>query len=113
MSASKQFKPIEIEVEEIVGTILENDGIPCAECGSKYYYIEQEGNDEDIQAPYAAKATTSLVDILRIPQTYMKKRKISEPIVDYSESQVFTSNQHIEALESIMEKKHSIALEKQ
>ena len=42
-----------------------------------------------------------------------KKEKVSaEPIVDYSQSQVLTSDDHVSALESIVEKKIRVAKEK-
>ena len=52
-------------------------------------------------------------DLLQRPQTSTKRRKVSaEPIVDCSQSQILTSNLHVEAWESIVEKKHAILEER-
>ena len=86
MEPSRIFKPIDVEVEEIVKEIMEDGGIPCAEIPLTQYFIQHEDEDEDFLEASPIEAPISLSEILNISQTSTKKRKtsITEPILDYS-----------------------------
>ena len=63
---------------------------------------------------FAANAPPQCTQFLKVPQEPTKRRKVSvEPIINYTQSQILTSHEYVDALESMVEKKFRIAQEKE
>ena len=120
MGPSKPFLPMDIEVEEIEMEIMEEGGIPSQEVRAIHYFVKNEEYESEFQEentvgtlPSTIATSPNFRDLLQIPQCTTRKMKVSaEPIVDYSQSQVLTSDDHVSILESTAEKKIRVAEEK-
>ena len=115
--------PLEVQVEEI----LEQGGLPTrVEEGTTHYYVDVEASssqeqsylvdvdgEEDLQKPLAPEDPTNINQFLRLPQEPPSRSNARhEPLVDYSQSHVLTSNKHVETLKRISRNKETIAKEK-
>ena len=110
---SKTFKPMDVEVGEYMEEILENGGLP-TENNSCHYYVEHENNDEGPDMSVAAQSTPHYIHLRQVLLQPTKRRKVSlEPIIDYTQSQVLTANEYVEALEDIAKKKFRVAQKKE
>ena len=103
MGPSKSFYPIP-SCKVIVSEIMDED-LPRGEDGALYYYVEKEGdmsgeNLADLEIAH------EISQFLKLPQkSVLATRIVHEPLVDYSQSQILTSDQHIENMEDIAKKK--------
>ena len=103
MGPSKPFYPIP-SCKVIVSEIMDED-LPRGEDGALHYYIEEEGDmsGESLADP---KIAPGISQFLKLPQKSIQATRIvHEPLVDYSQSQILTSDQHIDNMEDIAKKK--------
>jgi len=99
-------KPSDVQIQEI----LEEENFV-------HYFVDEEG-----ESPVKDQQPATNLDhaneryfsrFLRLPQQVVKpRRSIEDPRIDYSKSHVLTSNQHIQNVEVLANKKAK-ALEKQ
>ena len=98
-----------VNVEEIL-----EEGIPSPSRHYTHYYVSVE---EDLSIPFlestmaeSNSATPQTSQFLRVPQiqTSFSSRVRSEPLIDYSHSQILTSTDHVGKLTQISEKKAEI-----
>ena len=76
--------------------------------------VQNNGAIHGVQGKAIADGLHPYTKFFKVPQQPTKRRKVSiEPIMDYSESQILTIDDHVEVLESIVEKKFRIAEEKE
>ena len=88
--------------------ILEDDLSKGGENG-KHFYIEDEG-EEVVEGGVEPENTTEISQFLRLPQRMVQVPKVGhEPLVNYSQSQILTSQQHIQNMEDIAYKKSVVA----
>ena len=60
-----------------------------------------------------AKNSALFSTFLRLPQAPTTRKTIVEPLVDYSQSQILTSSQHVEALKDIATQKEEVQLQRE
>ena len=100
--------------KEEVAEIIE-EGIPFPPSNATHFFVnneEEEVGEEDIVED--SPPTHNITNLLRLPQELPSRgRSNFEPLVDYSQSQVITSNLHLESLYDIQEKKKAPAREKE
>ena len=101
-----------IEVEEIL-----EEGIPTSLRYYTQYYINIEEEPSTFSHQFSMGEPSTSVGIshfLRVPhiEVPMGHRVRSEPFINYSQSQILTSANHVEKLEQIVEKKACIEKER-
>ena len=75
--------------------------------------MEVESSDAKLEESGTAIAPPHYSNFLHLPEQSTKRNKVSgEPIVDYSQSQALTTDGHVDALKSIVERKFKIAQER-
>ena len=103
MGPSKPFYPI-LSCKVIVSEIMDED-LPRGEDGALHYYAEEEG-DMSGESLTDLERAPEISQFLKLPQKSIQATRIvHEPLVDYSQSQILTSDQHIENMEDIAKKK--------
>ena len=122
-----QVYPSEVALEVQVEEILEQGGLPSsAEEGATHYYadgeaptLEDQPYHVDVDGPSSpqeaspAEDSNNFTHFLRLPQKPQRRRNVNhEPLVDYSQSHILTSNQHVDNLQRITRNKETIAREK-
>ena len=102
--------------EELNEEIMGEDIVPPSQHAT-YYYVDsmQEdvfGDDKDEEENPSIHDNIS--NFLRMPQEVVTIKKArAEPFIDYSQSQILTSAQHVDALHNIAAKKEKIAEERE
>ena len=101
-----------IEVEEIL-----EEGIPTSPRYYTQYYVSMEEEPMDFSHQFSMGEPSLFAGIghfLRIPhiEVLMGHRVRSEPFIDYNQSQILTTVDHVEKLEQIAEKKACIEEER-
>ena len=103
MGPSKSYYSIPLEkilIEEIIEEDLSR-GLK----DRKHYYIADE-EDLGLEEGVDPESTPSICQYLKLTQRQVQApRVLHEPLVDYSLSQVLTSNAHIESMEEFAQKK--------
>ena len=66
MESSRAFKPMEVEVKEIVGAILEEGGL--FDANSIHYYIEHEESEGDLEEGGVAKGASKFIQLIQFLQ---------------------------------------------
>ena len=122
-----QVFPSEVALEVQVEEILEQEGLlSSAEEGATHYYAHVEAPTLEDQlyhvdvngASFPQEASvvedsSNFIHFLRLPQEPPRRRNvIYEPLVDYSQSHILTSNQHVDNLQRITRNKETIAKKK-
>ena len=116
--------PLEVQVEEI----LEHGSIPTmAEESTTHYFVDVDASSSqeqpynvdvnDDEAPQRIgtlnEETTNFNQFLRIPQEPPRRGSTRhEALVDYSQSHILTSDEHVQNLQRISKTKENIALER-
>ena len=81
---SKSFKPMEVEIPEIVEEILEKGGLLVTNGSGTHYFVWHEESDLDPQESRASNVVTHFSDHLVLPQMAIKRRKVNcELVIDY------------------------------
>ena len=105
--------------------IWEED-LPTPQVGALHYFVDQESSgdelpqfastvDDHVQEEDLEDSSPHFSTFLRLPQEGIpRNRKTTcEPIVDYGQSQILTSSQHVHTLEDIASKKAQIQKDKE
>ena len=116
--------PLQVQVEEI----LEHGGIPTmAEESTTHYFVDVDASSSqeepynvdvnDDEAPQSIgtpnEETKNFNQFLRIPQEPPRRGSTRhEALVDYSQSHILTSDEHVQNLQRISKTKENIALER-
>ena len=115
--------PMEVQIEELI----EERGLPTrAEVGTTYYYVDVEVSSsqeqpcvvnvdgeepqENTSAPANSRNFNDFLRLLQEPLRRMNARE--EPIVDYSQSHILTSDQHVQSMQRIRRTKERMAKER-
>ena len=95
----------------IVEEIMEED-LPSDVNNVLHYYVEDEIEESD-KGSADPEIAAEISHFLKLPQKPLQAtRTVHEPLVDYSRSQILTSNQHIESMEVLAKKKTKVAQER-
>ena len=95
----------------IVEEIMEED-LPSVEDDVLHYYVEDEVEVSD-KGSAGPEIAAEISQFLKLPQKPLQATRIvHEPLVDYSRSQILTSDQHIESMEVLAKKKSKVAQER-
>ena len=95
----------------IVEEIMEED-LPSVEDDVLHYYVEDEVEVSD-KGSAGPEIAAEISHFLKLPQKPLQATRIvHEPLVDYSRSQILTSDQHIESMEVLAKKKGKVAQER-
>ena len=118
MGLNEGFVPhsvAEVRFEEELNEEIMGEDIALPSPHATYYYVNsvQEdvlGDDEDEEE--SPSLHDNIFNFLRMPQEVVTiKKSRAEPFIDYSQSQIVTSAQHVDTLHSITTKKEKIAEE--
>ena len=103
----KPSKPVHsMPLEKLIVHEIMEDDLSMKEEDAKHFYIEDEDEVEH-QGEVGPTHPPSIGHFLKLPQKYVQApRIVHEPLVDYSQSQNLTSNQHIQSMENIAYKKN-------
>ena len=75
--------------------------------------MKVEPSDVGLEESGTTEAHLHYSNFLHLPQQSTKRNKVSvEPIVDYTQSQVLTPDDYVDALKNIAERKFRVAQEK-
>ena len=125
--APSQVFPSEVPLEVQVEEILERGGLPStAEDGRTHYYantevatFEEQPYHVDLdggsspQEAAAVEDSRNYTHFLRLPQEPPRRSNGNhEPLVDYSQSHILTSNEHVDNLHRITKNKETITKKK-
>ena len=92
MGPSKPFYPIP-SCKIIVSEIMDED-LPSGEDGALHYYVEEEG-DMSGESLADSEIAPEISHFLKLPQKPVQAiRIVHEPLVDYFQSQILTSDQY-------------------
>ena len=104
MEPSKPYYSIPSE-KLIVEEIMEED-LPRGEEDRRCFFVEDEG-DLNCKIDTGPEHVPSINQFLKLPKKAVQAPKVlHEPLIDYSQSQLLTSNEHIKSIEEIAHKKH-------
>ena len=125
MGPSKVFRnPTCTEFQEdiLIQEIWE-EGLPNVEEGVVHYFVDHESDEDEFLLTAAAEnshveeeeADNSALfsTFLRLPQAPTTRKTIVEPLEDYSQSQILTFSQHVEALRDIATQKEKVQLQRE
>ena len=111
MDPSEQFvfsSAAEVVIEEEMNQKIMEEGISSPSPNSIHYYVnsmEDEDalhDDEDVKKP---STQDNISRFLNLPQEVIIPRKTrAKPLIDYSQSHILTSVEHVETLHSIANK---------
>ena len=90
------------------------DDLPQGAENARHFYIEEE-EEGAIATEVSAKPETpsTIGQFLKLPQRIIQApRVLHEPLLDYSQSQILTSEQHIQSMVYIAHKKSIVAQER-
>ena len=125
MGPSKAFRDstcAEFQEDILIQEIWE-ECLPNVEEGVVHYFVDHE-SDEDELLPTTAAENSPLEEeeaensalfstFLRLPQAPTTRKTIVQPLVDYSQSQILTSSQHVEAMKDIATQKEEVQLQRE
>ena len=87
------------------------------------YFVDHESSEDNMPSTTpagtnpleeeAAENSAPFTTFLRLPQAPRTRKTIVEPLVDYTQSQILTSSQHVETLEETTTKKEKVQLERE
>ena len=101
--------------EKDMAQIIE-EGLPSPLSNPTHFYVENE-DESDLVEELSQEEPPSYHNIstfFRLPQEIdTRNRVICEPLVDYTQSQILTSNVYLETLQNIAHKKEEITIEKE
>ena len=103
------------EEEEEVAKIME-EGIPPPPSNPTHFFVDAEIEEgaEDVDLSQDPPIVANISTFLRLPQQVNTRTKARfEPMVNYSQSQILTTNEHVQTLEAIAQKKEEVAIEKE
>ena len=108
MGPSKGFVPI---TPADVAEMLE-EGLPSPPSNPIHFYVDNEDVDdlqeEELGSQDPPPTQHNISTFLRLPQQDVPTHRYTlEPLVDYSQSQILTSNDHVNTLETIAQKKRT------
>ena len=121
MDPSREFVPITpadvAQEDEDIAEMME-EGLPSPPSNPIHFYVDNEDVDdlqeEELGSQDPPPTQPNISTFLRLPQQDVPThRSILEPLVDYSQSQILTSNDHVSTLESIAQKKIEVARERE
>ena len=124
MGPSQGFKrPTATEVhreEEQMNDIME-EGLPPTPTHATHFYVDSleahteiDVGLEDDNIEERLESPTTITTFLRMPQVVVPRPNTrAEPLVDYSQSQIITSDEHVDNFYSIQQRKEEIAQEKE
>ena len=124
MSPSQRFKrptiaKVQSEEEEING--ITEEGLPLPPIHAIHFHVDSLEADaeidvglEDDDIEERLESPTTITTFLRMPQEVVPRPNTkAKSLVDYSQSQIITSDEHVDNLYSIQQRKEEIALEKE
>ena len=100
----------EVELEEELNQEIMEEGIPPPSPNAIHYYVNsmQDPNSigEDADVKLEPPTQENIFNFLRMFQKVVIIRKTrAEPLMDYSQSQILTSREHVESLHNIGQKR--------
>ena len=116
MGPSRGFVPITpadvAQEDEDIAEMME-EGLPSPSSNPIHFYMDNENVDdlqeEELSSQDPPPTQPNISTFLRLPQQDVPThRSTLEPLVDYSQSQILTSNDHVSTLESIAQKKKNL-----
>ena len=118
---SRPRTPIQNDI--LIQKIMD-EGLPSLQKGVVHYFIDDGSSGDELpQSPSTHEKPLEEDEIgnpnlfttfLRLLQETPKiKKTICEPLVDYSQSQIFTSIEHVQKLKDIASKRHQVQKEKE
>ena len=125
MGPSKAFRNstyTEFQEDILIQEIWE-EGLPNVEEGVVHYFVDHESDEDELLSTTAsgnspleeeeAENSALFSTFLRLLQAPTTRKTIVEPLVDYSQSQILTSSQHVEALKDIATQKEKVQLQRE
>ena len=125
MGPSKAFRDstcAEFQEDILIQEIWE-ESLPNVVEGVVHYFVDHESDEDELLLTTAAEnspleeeeAENSALfsTFLRLPQAPTTRKTIVEPLVDYSQSQILTSSQHVEAMKDIATQKEEVQLQRE
>ena len=118
MDSSDGFLPqtlVDVVVEEEVIAEIMEEGIPPPPSHVTHLFVDNEEDGHDIalsqeEPPVHGNIST----FLKLPQGILVTRRATyEPLVNYSQFQIITSDSHVETLHKIAKRKEQLAKEKE
>ena len=120
---SKAFESQSSNQEDILIQEIWKEGLPTPQEGA-IHFVDHESSGEELPSiPPAEDDQVEEVEVqnpppfttfLRLPQEGPRARKnTSEPLVDYTHSQILTSSQHVKKLKDIATKKQQVQLQRE
>ena len=119
MGPSESFlhrSSIEVAQEEQVVAEILGEGILPPPSNPTHFYVDNEDEDDMIEELFQEEQPThhNISTFLRLPQEKVaRERPICEPLIDYSQSQIVTSDAYVETIENIAQKKKKDATKKE
>ena len=98
-----------IPLEKLIEYEIMEDNLPRGEENARHFYFEEE-NEEGLQEGATFGISIEIGKFFQLPHRMLQAPRTNhEPLINYSQSQILTSVEHIQSLQDIAHKKSIVA----